>query len=356
VDGKFSGTDVDASAAGTLTPSGNGTLDVSLRAADSRLPRRGPSGAVPVDLRGHVAIDGSAVALSDLAGRIAGANVKGRLAFGLGQPLQVNGRIEADQVDAAELIALFTGTPRARGQSVEWPAEPFVQTTVPPLEGRVEFRAATARWAAGLVTRDLAGAARFEPSGLSLTDVTGTLADGRLALDAQIRREPMGILLNSHVKLTNADLPVLFAGALRASTVGRISLDAEAQGQGLSAASLVGALKGSGTVTEHVEITGLDPTAIIQRHRRLERSRPRRQSGARWPDRCCRTTRAGSGCPSRQRRSRSPTGARKLSAWPQCKMPISPDRFAQADRWTDRARLAMTDLSATTPAADDRPA
>jgi hypothetical protein len=274
VDGKFSGTDVDASAAGTLTPSGNGTLDVSLRAADSRLPRRGPSGAVPVDLRGHVAIDGSAVALSDLAGRIAGANVKGRLAFGLGQPLQVNGRIEADQVDAAELIALFTGMPRVRGQAVEWPTEPFVQTTVPAMDGRVEFRAATARWAAGLVTRDLAGAARFEPTGLSLADVTGTLADGRLELDAQMRRDPMGISLKSHVKLTNADLPVLLAGVLRVPAVGRISLETEVQGQGLSAASLVGALKGSGTVTaEHVEIAGLNPTAIDAVIGALERDR-----------------------------------------------------------------------------------
>ncbi len=93
--------------------------------------------------------------------------------------------------------------------------------------------------------------------------MTGLLADGRLALDAQVRRERAGLSLQSHVKLSNADMPVLLAGALRVPAVGRISLEAELQGQGLSPASLVGAVKGAGTVTaENVEIAGLDPTAI----------------------------------------------------------------------------------------------
>jgi uncharacterized protein involved in outer membrane biogenesis len=289
VDGKFAGADVNASAAGTLSLSGDGVLDVALRAADARLPRRGPGGAVPVDLKSQVginvaingAIDGATVTLRDLAGKLAGANVKGDLALGIGQPLKIDGRIEADQIDAAELTALFTGTPRApppparpgRGPSLEWPAEPFAPSAVPVLEGRIEFRAAAARWAA-LTARQLAGSARFGPTGFSFSDVTGTLADGRLALDASFRRDAMGIELTSRVKLVNADLPVLLAGALRVPAVGRISLDAEARGQGLSAASLVGSLKGTGTVTvEQVEIAGLDPTAMDALIGALERDR-----------------------------------------------------------------------------------
>jgi len=265
VNGKLAGTDLAASAAGTMTLAGDGTLDVSLRAADLRLPRRAPTGAVPVDLHGHMASNGGAITLTDLAGKVAGATVNGHLTLGLGQSLGVSGRIDVDQVDAGELIAIFTGTPRAvaRGQAVEWPSEPFAQVNLPAMDGRVEFRAQSALWGAGLMTRDLAGAINFEASGFSLADVTGTLAGGRLALNAQFRRDPNGVSLQSHVRLTNADLPVLLAGALRVPVAGRISLDAEAQGQGLSAASLVGALKGTGTVTaEHVEISGLDPAAI----------------------------------------------------------------------------------------------
>src|SRR5262249_5214364 len=68
---------------------------------------------------------------------------------------------------------------------------------------------------------------------------------------------------HSHVKLTNADMPVLLAGALRAPAAGRVSLEAELQGQGLSPASLVGSVTGAGTVrAENIEVSGLDPTAI----------------------------------------------------------------------------------------------
>jgi uncharacterized protein involved in outer membrane biogenesis len=263
VDGKFTGTDIAASASGTLASSGNGTLDVGLRAADARLPRR--AGAVPIDLHSHVAIDGGTVSLGDLSGKLAGADVKGALTLGLGPAMTIDGRIEADKIDAAELTALFTGTPRpaARsGQALEWPAEPFAPNVLPTLTGRVEFRAAAARWAA-LTARQLAGAVRFEPQGFSFSDVTGMLADGRLALDAGFRRDPIGLAVTSQVKLVNADISILLAGALRTPAAGRVSLDVEAQGQGLSAASLIGALKGAGTMTiERAEIAGLDPTAI----------------------------------------------------------------------------------------------
>jgi uncharacterized protein involved in outer membrane biogenesis len=69
--------------------------------------------------------------------------------------------------------------------------------------------------------------------------------------------------LQSHVKLVNADLAALMGGVTRVPATGRISVDAEVQGQGMSPASLVGSLKGSGLATlENVEIGGLDPTAM----------------------------------------------------------------------------------------------
>jgi large subunit ribosomal protein L24 len=271
VDGKFNGNNLAASAVGTLMPSGSGTLEATLRAADSQLPRRDSSVPLPVDVRTRLGIYGSRVDVEDVYGKVAGVPLRGQLTLGLEQPMKIDGRITVqDQVDAGEMIALLTGTPRpaaaagaARPQPAEWPAEPFAQPAVPPLSGRVEFRVTAARWPAGLVARDLAGIARFDPTGFSLDNVTGTLAGGRLAFDAQIRRESMGVAVHSHVKLANADVPTLFAGALRVPAAGRVSLDTEVQGQGLSAASLVGALKGSGTLTaERLELAGLDPAAV----------------------------------------------------------------------------------------------
>jgi hypothetical protein len=265
VDGKFAGTDLNASAAGTLTLSGEGALDGALRAANAKLPRRAGSVAVPADLRAHLAIDGHEVAVTDLTGKVAGAAVKGGLTFGLGEPLQVNGRIETDHVDAGELFAIITSAPPSAsgGRSTEWVAEPFGRPMVPALEGRVEFRTANAQWMAGVATKDLAGTIKFEPTGFALADVTGRMADGRLALGVEVRRERAGLSLRSHVKLTNADMPVLLAGALRGPAAGRLSLEADLEGQGLSPASLVGSVTGAGTMTaENIEVSGLDPGAI----------------------------------------------------------------------------------------------
>ena len=265
VEGKFAGTDLNASAAGTVTLTGDGTLDVTLRAANTKLPRRAGLATVPADLRAHLAIDGTDVAATDLSGKVAGTTVKGALTLGLGEPLRINGRIETDQVDAGELFAIIAGAPRSMpgSRSPEWTAEPFGQPMAPELEGRIEFRTANAQWMAGVATKDLVGAVKFEPSGFSLADVTGRMADGRLALEAEVRRERAGLALRSHIKLTNADMPVLLAGALRLPAAGRISLEADLQGQGLSPASLVGSVAGAGTVTaENIEFSGLDPTAI----------------------------------------------------------------------------------------------
>ncbi|HLK83240.1 MAG TPA: AsmA family protein [Xanthobacteraceae bacterium] len=265
VGGAFAGADLNASTTGTMTLSGDGTLDVTFRAANTKLPRRAGSPAVPADLRARLAIDGREVAVTDLSGKIAGAAVKGSLMISLGEPLRVNGRIEADQVDAGELAAIATGAPRAAPgvRSPEWVAEPFGPPMAPAAEGRVEFKAANAQWMTGVAAKDVAGWVRFEPSGFSLADVTARVADGRLALDADIRREGASLAVRSHVKLTNADMPVLLAGALRAPAAGRVSLEADLQGQGLSPASLVGSLTGAGTATaENIEVSGLDPAAI----------------------------------------------------------------------------------------------
>jgi large subunit ribosomal protein L24 len=263
VDARFAGSDVSASAAGAVKVGGDGTLDVALRATDAKLPRRAPA-TVPIDLRGKLAVERASLKLTDFAGRVAGAAVKGSLAVALGLDPRLEGRIEADQVDGAELLAVLAGAPRpAKATPAAWPTEPFVAPAMPALAGRIDFRAGNVQWAQGIAARDLQGAVAFGDSGLSLDGVSGRLAEGRLDLSGRMLRGPGGVSLQSHVKLVNADLAALLAGVARAPVAGRISVDAEMQGQGMSPASLVGALKGSGLATvENVEIGGLDPGAM----------------------------------------------------------------------------------------------
>lgn len=263
VDGRFTSPDLNATAAGTMAPSGDGTLDVTFRAANTKLPRRaGGPAAIPADLKAHLAIRGPEVTVTDLAGKVAGSSVKGALTVGAGEPLRVNGRIEADQADAGELFAILTGAPRPAAAAPEWIAEPFGQPAAPPMEGRVEFRAASAQWVAGAPARDVAGAITFDRSGFSVADVAGSVAGGRFTLDGEMRHDRGGIFLRSHVNVTNADMPVLLSSVLRVPAAGRLALDVQLQGQGLSPASLVGSLTGSGTLTaSNFEIAGLNPVA-----------------------------------------------------------------------------------------------
>ncbi len=263
VDVRFTGPDLNASATGNLEESGNGMLDVALRAVNTRLPRRTGTAAVPADLRAHLAINGSDVAVTALDGKIATSSVKGNVTVGFGEPLRVNGQIDADQADAGELFAILTGVPRTAGTGPEWTVEPFGEPAAPPMTGRIAFRVATAQWPAGAPARDVTGAITFDRSSFSLADVGGGLAGGRFALDGELRHDQGGVYLHSHVKLTGADAPVLLGSVLHVPAAGRLSLEAEFQGQGLSPASLVGSANGTGTLAvENFEVGGLDPGAI----------------------------------------------------------------------------------------------
>ena len=265
VEAKFASPDIDVSANGPVNQSGTATLDVAFRAADARFPRRAGSSPLPVDLHMRLVRDGDAIDLTEISGKAAGSAVAGRLSFRLRGPLRINGQIKADRVDAGEVVAILTGAPRepARRAAAGWVAEPFVPVNGADLEGRIDFQVATAQWIAGLVTHDLAGTLMLEPGGFSLTGVTGMLAKGQLALDASVKRQRGGLALQSRMTLNNADLPALLADALPVSASGRLSLSADVQAEGLSPAALVGALEGGGVVTvDHVDIAGLDPSAI----------------------------------------------------------------------------------------------
>jgi large subunit ribosomal protein L24 len=285
VNGRFASTsgDLSASAEGPLTASGDGTLEVTFHAANTRLPRRaGAPAAVPADLRARLAIKGREVAATEIAGKVAGSAVNGSLTIGWGEQLRVNGRIEVEQADAGELFAIFAGAPRQAAP--EWTAEPFGRPAAPPMDGRVEFKAASALWTAAAPARDVTGIVKFDPSvaGFSLTGVSGRVADGHFTLDGEVRRGGTGISLKSHVKLTNGDLPALLTGVLRVPAAGRLTLDAEFQGQGLSPASLVGSLNGAGNLTvDNFEIAGLNPAAADSVLNALEKDRSLASDAAR---------------------------------------------------------------------------
>src|SRR4029077_7077182 len=103
VDARFDSAQFDAAAKGALRIADarpHGVLDVTFAAADARLPRRDPAAAMPVRLRTRLSVDGDKLAFDALDGRIAGATLKGQVGLVLGHPTRVEGRIDADMLDA----------------------------------------------------------------------------------------------------------------------------------------------------------------------------------------------------------------------------------------------------------------
>jgi len=274
LDAKFAGAGLDAAAVGAMrfvAGGAGGTLDVTFSAADARLPHRDPSIAVPVTLATRVAIDGDRITLDRLNGKIAGAAVKGRLAFVAGQPTRVDGRIEADALDSAAVIAAALGaTPAPRGTS--WSPEPFLRGPFADLEGDVEFTVSRASFGAGIIGRQLRGIARLEPSAIALENVEGTLGEGRLAALAKFHNTPSGLAAEARLSLANADLSALMPRNALGQVAGQVTLELAVQGTGLSPAALVGALSGTGTATvDSLQISGFDPRAIESALRAAER-------------------------------------------------------------------------------------
>jgi hypothetical protein len=273
VDARFAGGGLDSSAAGTLRwadAKAVGTLDVLLAAADARLPRRDVATPLPVTLGARLAVDGDKLAFTALNGKVAGTPVKGRLALRLATPLHVDGRIEAGALDTGAVIASAVGMPVSSHRP--WPPEPFTRGLFGAVEGRIEFVLDRAALADGIVARTLHGTARIEPTEIVVENIDGNLGGGRFTGEAKFRTAPSGLSAETRLSLANADMSAVMPRAAAGQVSGRVSIQWDAQGAGLSPAALIGALAGSGRVTvEDVQISGLDPKAFEASQHAVER-------------------------------------------------------------------------------------
>ena len=78
-----------------------------------------------------------------------------------------------------------------------------------------------------------------------------------------LRRSADGLDARGRIALAGADAAAVLPGEGRPVVTGRVGLQAEFEGSGLSPASLIGSLSGTGTITlEDAQISGLDPKAF----------------------------------------------------------------------------------------------
>ena len=90
-----------------------------------------------------------------------------------------------------------------------------------------------------------------------------TLAGGRASGQLVLHRSAEGLAAHARISLAGADATAIVPSEGRPVLSGRLGVTAEVEGSGLSPASLIGSLSGSGTIAlEDAQIASLDPKAF----------------------------------------------------------------------------------------------
>ena len=282
VDGKISAGGFDTAVTGTARladQNRKANLDLSIAATDVLALRHADATPAPVSVKTKIVLAGDNLAFRDFTVNLAGSAVRGQLGLVLGQPIRVDGRIAAEMIDVPTVIASAIGMPAQSAAPTlsRWPVEPFVANPFAGLEGKIPFYAVRATLAPGTAAQQVRGTVRFDPSGIAIEDGEGNLAEGRLLLQADVHHEPTGLHAHAQISLANADMAVLSGVSSRAS--GRLTVQMEADASGLSPATLVGALSGTGTISvEGAQFGGLDPAAIDAAIQSVDRGLPVEQT------------------------------------------------------------------------------
>ena len=225
----------------------------SLRSAGLPAPPK-----LPLTLSSHVTVDAAGAQFEDLTATLAGRSLQGRLGITLDPVPNVNGRLNADDLDVFMLVGLAIGFP----QQVPGlgSVEPFAPGLFGKISTHVEFDADRAILTPTLRAREAHGVLRIADREVALERFTGNLAGGRLNGDFTFQKMPDGLNAKGRLALENAEASPFLPASDRPAISGRLSLTADIQGAGRSPITLVGSLSGLGTLAlEQAQFVRLNP-------------------------------------------------------------------------------------------------
>ena len=102
-----------------------------------------------------------------------------------------------------------------------------------------------------------------KPSEVAISDIAGELGGGRLSGEMSFRKDVDGLTAQGRLGLKDADASLVIPKNTGLSLTGRIGMQVEVEGTGLTPKTVLGALAGNGMVTlENAEIAGLAPEAF----------------------------------------------------------------------------------------------
>ncbi|MGQ0683406.1 AsmA family protein [Bradyrhizobium sp.] len=259
---KLSGSGLDAEAQGSADPfAQEARADVNLRIGSANLAplldlKPADALARNIALASRLTVAGSRWTFDGLDSTIAGSRLRGRVTIALDGQKSIEGEVGLDALDLAQAFGLAIG---AAGHDT---AEPLGAGLVKGWRGRIAFQALRGALPDSFELQPVSGTVRADGQSLVFEDIWGKVGGGDVTATIDARPGADGISLNARVSLGNID-----GGALRyralAVPKGRATIQMTLTSQGRSAAALVGALSGSGTVTlQAAKFAGLDPHAF----------------------------------------------------------------------------------------------
>lgn len=274
---------LDAAAEGTaryVDGAVTGALRTTVKEADLR-PLFGVPQSVPARFSGDMTLAKGRLTLAAATGTVAGANLRGRAAIGLALPHSIDADIDADDINAAAIVAALTGWPEAAGRGDaqtslwSWPVDPFARGLAADYRGKVVLRSQRATVTPAWLMRELRATLMLGDAEAKVTDLSGSVAGGRVAGTIALQRGGEGLRADVQMTLTDADAAMLLPAAARPPVSGRVGLDMALSGTGLSPNALVGSLAGSGKVTlDGAQFAALDPRAFEAVMRAADRGLP----------------------------------------------------------------------------------
>jgi uncharacterized protein involved in outer membrane biogenesis len=265
---------LDVSATGTMNPAGSRgpTAQLALKASAASV--------VPLPLRSAVAqrtaeppwstlktrlvlADGT-VTLADLTGTLSGVAVEGELGIAMTQPPRMSGDITVAMLDLPAAIGATIGFPRQNPSSgIAWPADPFETGLLGAVSGRIAVKAGQVALTSKLTARDLRAVLDFSQSELTVAEIDGALAGGRVGGDFSFERGDEGVMARSHLRVADVEAAELLGGGARPPMSGKLTADLALAGGGRSPIALIGSLAGTGKFAlRDGSIVRFDPAAF----------------------------------------------------------------------------------------------
>ncbi len=274
IEATLAGEGIDSTASGALRVVGadvGGKFTVSVAVADLRGLRRDPA-ALPLALKSNIVIGDGAIAFNDLAGKVRAANIGGRVVRDAQG--RIEGSISTDTLDAPSLVAALIGMPPP-AKPAAWPSQPFAASPLADLRGKIELEVAQAEVMPAVLARKFRSTVSFAPSEITFDNVNGNVGNGSLSGQMKFSSGAGGLSARGNIAIANADANGVIRASGTAPVQGKLSSRIEFEGAGTTPANLIGALRGTGTVTlENAQIAGLDAKAIDVAIRAVERGAP----------------------------------------------------------------------------------